>query len=207
MKHPHRSVRNSPTRPIWDQIQFLSVPRDRVTYAGEGGQVIFSRAAALNVLHDGPKDRRENITKSVLCPVDVDMRIEASYLLRVVQWVGPGTIYFPIVFSEYRPSTALLTDLVLHDLSEGYRLPKNETGLWRNFGYGMYALSSTDALGWKMNEKFTGWGGEDNDFYKTMVKKRSVHMIREEEPGLVHKWHAKYCDLGSSVQDNMLKTW
>ena len=63
-------------------------------------------------------------------------------------------------------------------------------GLWRDFGYGMYAISGADAPNTLMSEKFQGWGGEDNDFFKRVKKQRRPRMkiVREKEYDLVHIW-------------------
>ena len=57
-------------------------------------------------------------------------------------------------------------------------------GMWRPFGYGMYAIHGSDALTLQMDEDIVGWGGEDNDFHKRCSSVR--HIVRMHEPNLIH---------------------
>jgi len=70
-------------------------------------------------------------------------------------------------------------------------------GLWRDFGYGMYAIAGSDVKRFRFNEKYQGWGHEDNDFYKLVHSSMQVH--RQREHGLIHGWHPKNCAVGSDI--------
>ena len=160
----------------------------------------FSRAGAMNLLHKHACQK----DYCVFTRLDVDMEVGPGYLRNALAYVAPKkSMYFPIVWSEYRPSAVALV--------EAFRgpLPKysEQKGLWRDFGYGMYALSGVDVLSYMMNEtKFQGWGGEDNDFYKR-ASSRGMVIVRLREHHLVHRWHPKICRLGSTVQEEWYKTW
>jgi predicted glycosyltransferase involved in capsule biosynthesis len=69
----------------------------------------------------------------------------------------------------------------------------------------MYVLAGSDAMRLSMNEKFVGWGGEDNDFFQRVAKK--LNIIRHREKGLTHVWHPKGCHLGSFVENDFFKSW
>ena len=71
-------------------------------------------------------------------------------------------------------------------LSSSYR------GIWRNFGYGIYAMYGEDAKKYSLSESFTSWGGEDNDWFGRM--KKNLHIIRARDAGLIHLWHKESCD-------------
>jgi predicted glycosyltransferase involved in capsule biosynthesis len=69
----------------------------------------------------------------------------------------------------------------------------------------MYVIAGSDASRLSMDEKFVGWGGEDNDFFARVSK--SLNIIRLHETGLTHVWHRKDCILGSFVENDFYKNW
>jgi hypothetical protein len=158
----------------------------------------FHRASAINALQKKTRHQR----KSVLVIIDVDMHVGPRFLFNALENVSHKTIYFPIVWSQFRPSNVRLVEKFLG------RLPtySEHRGLWREFGYGMYSISGLDAKEVLMDESFVGWGGEDNDFY-SRVKSKNMTIAREEEYGLVHIWHPKYCQLGYFVKRKWYDTW
>lgn len=87
------------------------------------GEAAFHRAHAGNILHQAAADH----TNSVLAMVDVDMWLGPRFLYNALNEVTVGTMYFPIVFSNYRPSSV--------DLLEEYIGPQSKysdhRGLWR----------------------------------------------------------------------------
>jgi hypothetical protein len=158
----------------------------------------FHRAFAINVLH---KHTRQD-TNAILAITDVDLQVGPHFFANALNFVSFGTVYFPIVWSQFRPSNVRLVEAVLGPLPKFHE----HGGLWRSFGYGIYALSGLDANETLMDESFVGWGGEDNDFY-ARVQARNMVVRRQNEHDLVHVWHPKYCELGSFVSQKMLYTW
>lgn len=159
----------------------------------------FHRAVAINMLHKATQQDEY----SVLAIVDVDMDIGPRFIYNALTLVHPQQVYFPIVFSQYRPSNVQLVELFLGPLSKY----SEHRGLWRHFGYGMYAMSGTDVTRFTMDETFQGWGGEDSDFYKRVRQTPGITINRQNEYDLVHRWHAKYCDLDGFVEPENLRTW
>ena len=105
------------------------------------GRQTFSRAASMDAIrqracyhHHHAIEQRE--TRCALALVDVDMHVGVEFFVNVLNHVTSGNVYFPIVFSTYRPSTILLI--------EGLRGPQpkfgTKTGLWRKRGFGMLAM-------------------------------------------------------------------
>jgi hypothetical protein len=140
--------------------------------------------------------------------MDVDMEVRSSFIFNSLTFVHPqAAAYFPIVFSGFNPEAVRLVDhLVGHDepFRRAITMHKEQyRGLWRNFGFGMWAMSGFDAIGFRLNDKFKGWGGEDVDFYKSCI--RRLNIIRLRESGLVHIWHHKECKIGSFVEDKMYR--
>jgi hypothetical protein len=175
----------------------VSLASDKVIFA-PALDTQFHRAVAVNVLH---KHTRHD-ADSILAIIDVDLQVGAHFFVNAMNFVSTGIVYFPIVWSQFRPSNVKLVETVLGPLPEFHE----HNGLWRNFGYGIYALSGLDANETLMDESFVGWGGEDNDFY-ARVQARNMVVVRESEHDLVHVWHSKYCELGSFVSEKRLQTW
>ena len=120
----------------------------------------FSRSRGLNMLAErfGGRD--------VLVLLDVDVLITAQSLQRMALHVQSGWVYFPVVFSTYSPHAvcygrgpACLAEQHLWDFSL-------QSGVWRNYGYGMVALLAEDfkAVG-SLDGSIVGWGMEDVKFY------------------------------------------
>ena len=71
-------------------------------------------------------------------------------------------------------------------------------GLWRDFGFGMYAMAGSDTYRFRFNERHQGWGHEDNDFY-TLVLDELETVYRHRDFGLIHQWHPKNCVMGKDL--------
>jgi hypothetical protein len=145
----------------------------------------FSRAKALNMLHHACD------AASMVVAMDIDMQFDVGFLNRIRAFVNPGiSMYFPIVWSTFNPTNvdklAAFFAVPRESLSADYR------GIWRNFGYGIYAMYGEDAKKYGLSESFTSWGGEDNDFFGRM--KTKLHIIRARDAGLIHLWHKESCD-------------
>lgn len=140
----------------------------------------FHRAFAINLLHE----KTRKTADSVLAIVDVDLNVGPRFLFNSLTKVSKNSTYFPIVFSQFRPSNVLLVEKFLGPLPRY----SEHRGIWRDFGYGMYSISGLDAKEILMNETFVGWGGEDNDFFGRVNKTKQMIVIREKEYDLVHIW-------------------
>lgn len=143
----------------------------------------------------------------VVTLIDVDMQVQSSYLFNVMSLVYPSaTAYFPIVYSEFNPQTVNLANKALqrHEILRKASTWQNvdHKGIFRSFGYGMWAMTGLDAAGFRLSEEFQGWGGEDEAFYALITD--HLNVIRMNEPGLVHKWHPKSCQVGSFVTEKRL---
>ena len=179
---------------------------DIVDVAGEE----FSRAQALNALHAraGISTAAANAATTapaLLVVMDVDMRLTKAFLRNAMWFVAPGvSAYFPIVFSEYNPESVRRVESFYASSSSSSAsssLPafSPHRGVWRKYGFGMYAMAVADADRIRMNaEKFHRWGGEDNDFFAKV--RDSLHVVRMRERGLIHRWHPKHCSDTSFVE-------
>ena len=69
------------------------------------------------------------------------------------------------------------------------------TGHWVFYGFGMVCLykSDYDAVG-GYDLSIRGWGGEDVALFDSHVRHASISVARACEPGLVHRYHERYCD-------------
>jgi hypothetical protein len=124
-----------------------ALQKDRVVFASTN-EPKFHRAYAINILHN--VTRQEDT--SVLAVVDVDMDVGPRFLRNALAGVAVGRLYFPIVFSQYRPSNTLLVEQFV---GPQHKYSKHR-GLWRDFGFGMYAASGADVSFYKMDESFIG---------------------------------------------------
>jgi Sec-independent protein translocase protein TatA len=160
----------------------------------------FSRTSAINALQN--KRDACHSKNCVIAIVDVDLQVGPGFIVNALSYVAPQKVYFPVVWSEFNPENIKLMDNLIGPLSKY----SEHRGLWRTFGFGMYAISGADASSMLMNTTFVGWGGEDNDFH-SRVKGQNWTIVREEEPDLVHVWHPKYCKVGSFVDKTWYNTW
>ncbi len=114
----------------------------------------------------------------------------------VILLLNAAAAYFPIMFSAYDPKTVELVDELIPSIKRN--LHSDHHGHWRRYSFGMYVIAGSDAARLSMDESFSGWGGEDNDFFARVSSE--LHVIRLHEPGLTHIWHDKNCDLGAFVE-------
>uniref|UniRef100_A0A1B6M1P9 Hexosyltransferase n=1 Tax=Graphocephala atropunctata TaxID=36148 RepID=A0A1B6M1P9_9HEMI len=124
--------------------------------------------------------------------IDVDMIFNAKALLRIrLNTVRGKRVYFPIVFSQYDPR------IVFNALEspEHFRITQ-DTGYWRQFGFGITSLYKTDLrrVG-GFDTSIKGWGKEDVDLFDKFVAiAENVTIFRAADPGLVHVFHMVECD-------------
>jgi hypothetical protein len=83
----------------------------------------FHRAHAINLLHAGTNDGE----KAAIAIADVDMWVGPRFLFNALKKVNRKAVYFPIVYSEFRPSTFLLVQKFLGPQSKY----SEHRGLWR----------------------------------------------------------------------------
>ena len=100
--------------------------------------------------------------------VDVDISFTSSTLDNVRRFTVEGkSVYFPIVFSEFRDGG----------------------GYWRDYGYGIMSGYKKDIVSvGGYNLDFKGWGKEDVDLYDKFLKS-SIKAFRSTDSYLVHKYH------------------
>jgi hypothetical protein len=67
----------------------------------------FHRSHAINLLHAGANDDE----KAAVAIMDVDMWVGPRFLFHALKNVTTEAIYFPIVYSEFRPSTVLVVEI------------------------------------------------------------------------------------------------
>jgi hypothetical protein len=163
----------------------------------------FSRAQALNALHQHACHDED----CVVAAIDVDMDVNPTFMRNALSFAQPGaSAYFPIVWSEFNPETVRLAEAFSSNHGAVLSTFSPHKGLWRKYGFGMYAISGSDAANFSMDEgRFIGWGGEDTDFYSSVSKK--LNIVRMQEHGLIHLWHPKNCELGSFVETSFFQAW
>jgi Chondroitin N-acetylgalactosaminyltransferase len=83
----------------------------------------FNRAQARNLLHTHAKQMKQ----AVLAVVDVDMWIGPRFLFNALKKVRSDKVYFPVVYSDFRPSSVLLVERFLGP----QKRYSEHRGLWR----------------------------------------------------------------------------
>lgn len=84
----------------------------------------FHKAEAINSLHK----RTHGGQSSIFAMVDVDMWVGPRFLFNALKEANQHAVYFPVVFSENRPSTVLLVEKLLGPQARYSR----HRGLWRS---------------------------------------------------------------------------
>ncbi|KAL8598741.1 hypothetical protein ACOMHN_033305 [Nucella lapillus] len=145
----------------------------------------FSRAAALNKLS------QDLAPSSILAFIDVDLILTHDFLFRVALTVKPGQAYFPVMFSQYSPSTVCYPRPNCSAVDFNF---SSDSGLWRSFSFGMAGLTAADmrAVG-GLDSGIVGWGKEDVVFFERCVSK-GITIFRAPDVGLIHRYHDKSCD-------------
>ena len=146
----------------------------------------FSRGLALNVL----TERACSDPGCYFTVVDVDMDVKPSFIENTISFVTSNkTMYYPIVFSEHEPSSVIAAETIFGEL-EPYDAQR---GVWRKTGWGMYAAFGEAVHSLKVEKRLDSkWGGEDGEL-KKRAESSGFTIVREQEPGLVHRWHPKLC--------------
>ena len=68
-------------------------------------------------------------------------------------------------------------------------------------------MSGADAASLKADERFEGWGGEDKELFDRVVADNATKVTQDLEPGLIHKWHPKYCEIGKTTPAKSFDAW
>ncbi|ELT93724.1 hypothetical protein CAPTEDRAFT_42376, partial [Capitella teleta] len=129
---------------------------------------------------------------SLLFFIDVDMSFDAASLLRVQLNAIQGLqVYYPVVFSQYDPSSRC--DTAACQTKTPY---DDDGGYWRQFGFGIAAMYNSDFKAVHgFDVSIEGWGKEDVDLYERFLA-QNVTVFRAVDPGLVHNFHRIVCDPG-----------
>ena len=189
------------------------------TYVPDAGGERFSRAKLLSL---GAAKYAHHDDDPLMFFCDVDVMFDANFLELCGAHAKRGEqVFFPILFSLYKKaSREQVTD---HgDNLAGVKLRiSDETGYWRDSGFGMTCLFKSDFervdgfLDTRQRQRQNctrrermqqdeqlidrgGWGGEDVHLYRKFVElsnvARKFRVFRAIVPGLFHIYHAKECN-------------
>lgn len=135
--------------------------------------------------------------------IDADIIFTKQALLRIRKNTVQGkTIYFPIVYSLYKPDVFNKSYFVntTYFFSQAdneysfYSIINEQNGFWRQFGFGIVALYKSDYIKvGGFNTSIVGWGLEDVTFFDSAIK-TNLKVIRSPDPGLIHVYHPINCD-------------
>uniref|UniRef100_A0A6P4FEV5 Hexosyltransferase n=1 Tax=Drosophila rhopaloa TaxID=1041015 RepID=A0A6P4FEV5_DRORH len=203
---------------LGDHLQLLHDLRGRHVYQQVNWiqrSTAFSRGVALDVAARSSYIRQEDI----ILFIDVDMVFEVETLQRVRMHTQRGKqVYLPIVFSQYDPQRRSGGA----GEEEAPRID-DESGYFRQFGFGICAIYKSDILDEDINgfdKDITGWGLEDVKFLEKIVRVgtrqrgflantaevamdyneaaeqwRRLSVFRAPDPTLVHIYHDISCDV------------
>lgn len=195
-----------------DEIKKLRIkyPRATLNYITAMGN--FSRGIALNQATHSEHIRMNDI----IFFIDVDITFKNISIERIrMNTMKHKQVYLPIVFSQYNPKSS-------GDTNPSDDRLNNESGYFRQFGYGICAIYKADILHPAINgfnDDITGWGLEDVKFLEKIVKLHQtpitsilkstlettestqqsmkplrLNIFRAPDPTLVHIYHDIYCD-------------
>ena len=145
----------------------------------KGTGVKFSRSSTLNL---GLSLANKNDISVIL---DVDMVVDSNYFHRSRAFVWKGKYaYFPITFSFYNPA--------LSGSNKNQAITFN-SGKWRDFGFGMVSVATSDAVKKGYDAKNKVWGMEDVVMYD-LLKDQGLYRYRMYDTTIKHLWHPKHCE-------------
>lgn len=206
-----------PPEELREHLRLLTDLRSRhiykqINYIQRSGQ--FSRGVALDIAARSSYIQQQDI----ILFIDVDMVFGVETLQRVRMHTQRGRqVYLPIVFSQYDPKRRGAG-------SSTESLPiDDESGYFRQFGFGICAIYKSDILDEDINgfdKDITGWGLEDVKFLEKIVRVgtrqrgflvntaevpldyneaaeqwRRLTVFRAPDPTLVHIYHDISCDV------------
>lgn len=210
------------TASIERHLQLLMELRQRHTYKQINciqRNEEFSRGVALDVAARSSYIEDNDI----MLFIDVDMVFQLETLQRIrLNTIQGRYVYLPIVFSQYDPKRRWRGENV-ENAHTPYDEITNESGYFRQFGYGICAIYKSDILDKDINgfdKDITGWGLEDVKFLdkivkvgnrrngylvntaeipiqydETVQKIRRLSIFRAPDPTLVHIYHEINCDV------------
>lgn len=182
--------------------------------------------------------------------IDVDVLFSSLTLKRIRQnTIKHKQVYLPIVFSEYNPElvSAMPLPPILHLDNENFltdykrmainyqfyanqtTIVNNESGYFREFGYGLASIYKCDIMNSKINGFVTdikGWGLEDVKFLEkiltashqvqnqyllsiaegnefTNMSNFDLNIFRSPDSSLIHIFHPIVCD--KNLEKNQYK--
>lgn len=150
----------------------------------------------------GVSQLRTSIADPLLLFLDIDMVYNRTALTRVRRnTVRNVQIYYPVVFSEYAPSTWSTqpnTGGSIGATTDNHFDYDRTRGAFRHFGYGIVAVYASDLrrVGGVATD-IRGWGLEDVDLFEKCVRDDTLRIWRAPEPAFVHVYHAVVCDTSS----------
>lgn len=198
------------SRNIYQQINYIQRQEE------------FSRGVALDTAARSSYIQDDNI----ILFIDVDMVFKLETLQRIrMNTIQGSQVYLPIVFSQYDPKRQHQEYISPEEIT-------NESGYFRQFGFGICAIYKSDIMDESINgfdKDITGWGLEDVKFLEKIVKNghqqnsfmvntaevsedynakaaqlRRLSIFRAPDPSLVHIYHDISCDVNLEVaQYNM----
>ncbi|KAH8269890.1 hypothetical protein KR044_000604 [Drosophila immigrans] len=209
-----------PTQELTAHLQLLADLRSRhiykqINYIHRSGQ--FSRGVALDIAARSSYIQQQDI----ILFIDVDMVFNVVTLQRVRIHTQRGRqVYLPIVFSQYDGKRR---NVERTESGESTPPIDDESGYFRQFGFGICAIYKSDILDEDINgfdKDITGWGLEDVKFLEKIVRVgtrqrgflvntaevpldyneaaeqwRRLTVFRAPDPTLVHIYHDISCDV------------
>lgn len=126
--------------------------------------------------------------------IDVDMIFNNTSIDRVRRnTVRNRKIYFPIVYSMYNPKPLNKTYINTEYLEFSNSMINDDTGFWRQFGFGIVSLYKIDYVNLGgFNLLISGWGYEDVTFYDNIIKS-NLKIVRGVDPDFIHVYHSVEC--------------
>ncbi|XP_074659128.1 chondroitin sulfate synthase 2-like [Tubulanus polymorphus] len=144
---------------------------------------------------------------SLMFFADLHVRMTREFLTRCRLNAELGVaVYYPVPFSLYNSTMVERFTprgfLVQHD---SHLTDINQyTGRWATDSYSMVCLYRKDYDQAGFDTKQTAWGGEDRSLYKKHVLNHNLKVIRALDPGLIHFYNEKHCDIAEMSVDQQL---
>ena len=157
---------------------------DEYFFAPKGG--LFSKSWAVNVGVVAAVGKADAI-----CILDADVLADRDFIARNAERLsGPGTSGHLTYQSMHCLSEKATVEAIQQRIIEGAGQPDTETlrgfVMRRPPGCCVWARTSAFMLVNGMDERFEGWGGEDNDFAYRMDVHSAFHTYND---WLLHMWH------------------